>query len=426
MKELNLPGDKSLTHRYLLFAALASGTSVLENFPESDDCLRTLSILERLKIHYRSLGQQTIEIDGNPKFIHKTYPPFSFDCGNSGTTMRLFCAILASLQGQWTLTGDQSLLARPMDRIVDPLIALGHHIVLANAPHPPVHIEGKKTAIEKLHYSLPMASAQLKTALLFYALINEIPASLGGHIESRDHTEVFLKSQDFAIQRNEKQLNLNDTYKNLKAFKVKTPSDPSSAAFFIGVRLLTPGEKFKINHLLHNPTRSFYIDLLIAMGASLELKNKRNVLGETVVDLEVHYSENLNHQFHIQTHQIASLIDELPFLIVLFALTPGESIIEGVNELKHKESNRLESTRELLSCFGLEESLHISHDSVRVTNSSRRNSLQLKKHFTSKDHRMLMLRTLLEKIAKVPSQFREEEISSLNTSLPNFTHYLKI
>ncbi len=385
--ELELPGDKSLAHRYLIFDYLSGSRSTLSNLPKGKDVVNTKSCLESIR------KQEPI-----------------LDCGNSGTTARHLCGILTGIKGNWTLTGDQSLQSRPMDRIIDPLIGAGAQIDTVTKKLP-LKISG--TPLNPFNYELPVASAQVKSTLLMAGLIHKIPVKLTGKIQSRDHTEIFIKDQGLNIEISNKEILLDDTLKNLKPFEVTIPGDPSSAAFLIIKRILTPGDDLVLKNLLLNPTRTYYLKILKEMGCSIRFENQRNQLGEKVGDVLIQYRD-LSELKNLSEISMASLfIDEIPALSLLITQLSGDCVIKQVQELEVKESNRITELHRMYKDFGIQKNLEYQNGDMKIFGDQ---SLQ-PKGFESVDHRLQMTAALLD-----PENIKD----SIKVSYPEFEDHIAL
>lgn len=344
--ELSVPGDKSISHRSIMFGAIADGLTEVTNFLQGADCLSTISC-------FRSLG---IEIDNDHDhiFIHGKglhglkKPDHVLDVGNSGTTTRLISGILAGQPFATTLNGDASIQKRPMKRIFTPLSAMGaqfeslHH----NDCAPFTVLGGKLSGI---HYDSPVASAQVKSAVLLAGLYAEGRTSVTEPVLSRDHTERMLSGFGAHITSEGTTATIEPD-PDLKGQQIQVPGDISSAAYFIALGLITPNSEILIRNVGINPTRDGIIRAALAMGGNLTLLNERSVSGEPVADILVKSSSL--HGAAIGGDLIPTLIDELPVIAVMAAFAEGTTTITDASELRVKESDRIAVVTENLSAMG--------------------------------------------------------------------------
>lgn len=344
--EITVPGDKSISHRGIMLGALANGTTSITNFLKGADCLSTISCFQKMGIE---IEETESEILVHGKGLHGLSAPTEIlDAGNSGTTTRLISGILAGQNFSCDLTGDASIQKRPMKRIMTPLSMMGADITsVHNNGCAPLHIKG--APLKGISYQSPVASAQVKSCMLFAGLYADGKTSVTEPFLSRNHSELMLSSFGASIET----CGTTATIKPepvLTAQKVEVPGDISSAAFFIAAGLLIPGSELLIKNVGINPTRDGILRVCKRMGANLELLNTRTQCGEPVADVLVKHSE-LNGTV-IEGDLIPTLIDELPVIAVMAACANGETIIRNAEELKVKESNRLEIIVHHLSEMG--------------------------------------------------------------------------
>ena len=344
--EITVPGDKSISHRGIMLGALANGTTSITNFLKGADCLSTISCFQKMGIE---IEETESEILVHGKGLHGLSAPTEIlDAGNSGTTTRLISGILAGQNFSCDLTGDASIQKRPMKRIMTPLSMMGADITsVHNNGCAPLHIKG--APLKGISYQSPVASAQVKSCVLFAGLYADGKTSVTEPFLSRNHSELMLSSFGASIET----CGTTATIKPepvLTAQKVEVPGDISSAAFFIAAGLLIPDSELLIKNVGINPTRDGILRVCKRMGANLELLNTRTQCGEPVADVLVKHSE-LNGTV-IEGDLIPTLIDELPVIAVMAACANGETIIRNAEELKVKESNRLEIIVHHLSEMG--------------------------------------------------------------------------
>lgn len=343
--EVTIPGDKSVSHRSVMFGSIARGTTEITNFLQGADCLSTISC-------FRSMGVE-IENNGDTVLIHGNglrglqRPDEVLDCGNSGTTTRLISGILAAQDFSVTLTGDASIQKRPMKRIMTPLSMMGADIRSLNDNGcAPLAITGKK--LHGIHYQSPVASAQVKSAILLAGLYADGETKVTEPYLSRNHTELMLSCFGADV-RTEDTTAVIRPAAELFGQKVLVPGDISSAAFFIAAGLMIPGSELLIRNVGINPTRDGILHVCRAMGADLALLNVKND-GEPTADLLVRSSQL--HGTKIGGAIIPTLIDELPMIAAMACFAEGTTVICDAAELKVKESNRIAVMVENLTAMG--------------------------------------------------------------------------
>ena len=330
---LRLPGDKSISHRYAMLAALAEGRTVLENFSTGEDCAHTLGCLRRLGCEVDEAGSGRIEIEGRGRELGAPSAPL--DCGNSGSTMRMLAGILAAQTFASELTGDASLSRRPMARVIEPLTAMGARIAAADA-RPPLRITGAQ--LHALDYKMPVASAQVKSSVLFAGLFANGQTFVEEPLPTRDHGELALQAFGAEITRTRNRVGITGGQR-LRAIEARLPGDISTAAFFLCAAALFPESSLTIEDLLLNPTRAAVLDVLAAMGARILTLGLEVHNGELVgtVKLEAGGLKGAS----ISGAQTAALIDELPALAAIAPYTEEGIEIRDARELRVKESDRI-------------------------------------------------------------------------------------
>ncbi len=343
---VSVPPDKSLTHRAILFSSLADGDSTIENPLMAADCLSTARCVEELGIKIeKAPGLWTVHGNGLWGFKAPTAP---FNCGNSGTTMRLLSGILAAQNFQSQLMGDASLTKRPMNRVADPLKKMGARFTLRNEKFSPMTIHGTKT-LRPIHWKNPVASAQVKSAVLLAALHTEGETIYEEPTLSRDHTERMLAACGVPIERSGTTVKITGPAP-LKPQQWVVPNDISSAAFFLVGAITVPGAKVRLTAVNVNPTRTGIIDVLKAAGADIKLENERTVGGEAIADIVAAHSTLK--PIHVDAEIAPRLIDEIPVLAVAAARANGASIFTGIEELRYKETDRIYAIARNLSAMG--------------------------------------------------------------------------
>ncbi|OQA40113.1 MAG: 3-phosphoshikimate 1-carboxyvinyltransferase 1 [Candidatus Omnitrophica bacterium ADurb.Bin314] len=341
------PGDKSVSHRALLFGSLSDGESRYENFLEGEDCLRTLEALRMMGISIDHVpGSGVITVRGNGVRGLKA-PAGEIYLGNSGTSIRLLLGILAGQEFETTLSGDPSLSLRPMRRVTDPLKRMGAQIKgKDNANFAPLTIRGGN--LRGIDFDNRLSSAQVKSALLFAGMYADGPTVIRETIASRDHTERFLKAAGANFTREGGLLTIGRT-DNLRPFRAKIPGDISSAAFFLAGAAMVPGSEILVRDVGLNPTRTGILDVLKRMGAGIEVRVTQEV-PEPLGEIRVRGARLRG--TGVGRSEIPSLVDELPVLMVAMSLAEGESLVSGAEELRVKETDRIRSMVRNLKAVG--------------------------------------------------------------------------
>ncbi len=344
--EVTVPGDKSISHRTIMFGALSKGTTEVTNFLQGADCFSTIDCFRRLGISIENTPEKIL-IHG--KGLHGLSKPDTvLDVGNSGTTTRLISGILAGQTFETTLNGDDSIQSRPMKRIMEPLSLMGAHITSIHGNDcAPLRIVG--APLHGIHYHSRVASAQVKSCVLLAGLYADCPTSVTEPELSRNHTELMLRGFGANVTCEGKTATILPD-PELTGQKIEVPGDISSAAYFIAAGLLVPGSEILIKNVGVNPTRDGILRVCKAMGADITLQNKRENGGEPVADILVRHS-NLK-AVTIEGEIIPTLIDELPMIAVMACFAQGTTIIKDAAELKVKESNRIEVMTDNLSRMG--------------------------------------------------------------------------
>lgn len=381
--EIQVPGDKSVSHRALMFNALARGRARVDGFLDSADTRSTMACLRALgaTIEETSDGAVIVEGRGRAGLVEATDV---LDCGNSGTSMRLLAGIVAGLPGLAVLTGDESLRGRTMARIVRPLNELGARVTArAEGTLPPVVIEGGRIAGGQT-LETPMASAQVKSAILLAGLAADGTTTVIQPAQTRDHTERLLSAMGAGIEASGPTVVLTPPEGDLQAVDVRVPGDISTAAAWIVAATVHPDAELVLQGVGVNETRSGILDILRAMGADIELTEERTVGGEPVADLVVRSSTL--HGTEVGGDLIPRAIDELPLVALAGALAEGETVIRDAEELRVKESDRVATTGAVLRAFGIE--IEERRDGLKVSGGG---SLRPATVDSATDHRVAML-----------------------------------
>lgn len=344
--EITIPGDKSISHRAVMFGSVAKGITEITGFLPGADCLSTISCFRKMGISIEQDGA-SVTVHGNG--LHGLVKPKEvLDCGNSGTTTRLISGILAGQQFAVTLTGDASIQKRPMGRIIEPLSMMGANITSVNNNGcAPLQIVG--TALNGIHYHSKVASAQVKSAVLLAGLYAQGKTSVTEPSVSRNHTELMLNSFGASVSSSGTTASILPA-EQLYGQKISVPGDISSAAYFLAAGLLVPNSELLIKNVGINPTRDGLIRICQAMGGNLQLLNKRTEGGEAVADILV--SSSSLQAVTVEGNIIPTLIDELPVVALMACFAKGTTVIKDAAELKVKESNRIEVMVRNLTAMG--------------------------------------------------------------------------
>jgi len=341
---IRLPGDKSISHRYALLAAIARGTSKFHNFATGQDCASTLRCIGQLGAKVRQSGD-SVEIEGYGPNLQQSVA--ALDCGNSGSTMRMLAGILAGQSFASELVGDSSLARRPMARIIEPLTRMGAKVRFAEGGMPPLHIQGGK--LHGIEYATPVASAQVKSAILFAGLFTTGTTTVEEPLRTRDHSELALRAFGAELQRSRNRISIAGGQK-LQAIEAAIPGDISSAAFFMCAAALFPKSNLVIEGVLLNPTRAALLDVLSGLGAKLAVINLQEQHGELIGTVKVEHGRLRG--VKITGGQSAALIDELPVLAAIAPYTEQGIEIRDARELRVKESDRIAIVAKNLRAMG--------------------------------------------------------------------------
>ena len=408
-----VPGDKSISHRSLILGALAAGETVIEGLLEGEDVLATAEAL-------RALGAEINRGDDGSWHVHGpgvgglTSPTEPLDFGNSGTGARLMMGVIASHPITATLTGDASLSRRPMGRVMTPLTEIGARFDARDGDKMPVTLTGCDNPMP-ITYRLPVASAQVKSAVLLAGLNTPGTTSVIEGKPTRDHTERMLQGFGAELAREE----LEDGavkisvhgHRELVPQSLRVPADPSSAAFPIVAALISPGSQIVVGGVMINPTRNGLIETLLEMGADIEFQNERNVSGETVADLKVTATRLSG--VTVPANRAPSMIDEFPILAVAAATAEGTTRMQGLGELRVKESDRLSAVSEGLKACGV---VHeVASDNLIVHGGQVPGGGTVETHL---DHRIAMAFLVLGLAAEKPISV--DDGTMIATSFPEF------
>ena len=372
---VTLPGDKSISHRYAMLAAIAEGPSTIANYSTGADCQSTLSAMGALGAVIETRDGKTIVQGGALR-----QPSADLDAGNSGSTIRMLSGILAAQPFTTCIGGDESLSRRPMERIIQPLTAMGARIEARDGRFPPLAIHGR--ALEAIDYTLPVASAQVKSCVLLAGLFAHGDTIVREPVPTRDHTELALKEFGAEIETRRRVIRLSAGAR-LTGRDLTVPGDLSSAAFFLVAALLMPQANLVIHGVGLNPTRSALLDFLMSMGASIKVLDLRETGGELVGDLRVRASKIAGGV--IEGALTTALIDEIPALAVLGAASDGGLTVRNAAELRVKETDRIATLEANFRRMGVE--IQTAPDGFHVPGRQRFHAAELD---SAGDHRIAM------------------------------------
>ena len=409
--EICLPGDKSISHRYAMLAAIAQGESRIHNFSTGADCHSTLGCVRALGIAVEEQGPN-VSIQG--RGLDGLNPPDGdLDAGNSGSTIRMLSGILAAQPFTSRIIGDESLSRRPMQRIMSPLNEMGASISAHENRFPPLEIRGAK--LRPIDYTLPVPSAQVKTCVLFAGLYAYGQTIVREPVRSRDHSEIALREFGAEI-RTERRVIAVDGRPALTGRELFVPADLSSAAFFIVAALVTPDSNLILRGVGLNPTRSTLLDVLASMGASIRIANLETKNGELVGDIVVKSSRIRGGTIEKET--TAALIDEIPALAVLGAGSDEGLVVRDAAELRIKETDRIATVAENLRRMGI--SSEEQSDGIRIPGRQRFRAAELD---SFGDHRIAMAFSIAALLADGPCEIRGADAASV--SFPEFFSILR-
>jgi len=410
-----LPGDKSISHRYAMLAAIAEETSVIENFAASRDCHSTLACLQALGVEVEERGQ-TVTIRGRGLRGLKT-PGQVLDAGNSGTTIRLLSGILAGHPFESSITGDESLSNRPMGRIIQPLRLMGAAIESRARELPPLRIRGG--SLKGIRYSLPVASAQVKSCVLFAGLYGSAPTTVEETIPTRDHSEIALKEFGCALRIQGNWIEV-DPEPRLQGRHLVVPGDLSGAAFFLVAAALVPNSELSLPGVGLNGRRRELLDYLMRAGLDLKVENEIAIAGEPRGDLRVRYSPELLQRPlpPICGEQVANLIDEIPVLAVLGSQAAGGLKISDAHELRVKESDRISAIVTNLRAMGIE--VEETADGLSMPGGQQLRGADI---ITRNDHRIAMAFAVAALAAEGETRIHNPECADV--SFPGFWKALR-
>lgn len=404
--ELRVPGDKSISHRALMLGGIADGCTEIEGFLDSEDCLATLTALRALGVRIERPAERQVRVHGTGRDgLSAASTPL--DMGNAGTAIRLFMGLLAGQRFDSTLIGDASLMRRPMERVAQPLRSMGARVETQQG-RPPVLIHGG-AALHAIDYTLPIASAQVKSALLLAALFAEGTSSITEPAPTRDHTERMLREFGVETSRRGGCVSLTGGAA-LTACRVAVPGDFSSAAFFIVAGCLAAESGLTIRGVGINPTRTGLLELLALMGADIRVEPQPQARAEPVADLHIRAAALRG--IRVPEHLVPLAIDEFPVFFIAAAAATGETVVTGAAELRVKESDRLAVMAKGLRAVGIE--CELLEDGIRILGGTVRGG-RVDSHG---DHRIAMAFAIASLVAHGPIEI--EDVANVATSFPGF------
>ncbi|MGI9227535.1 MAG: 3-phosphoshikimate 1-carboxyvinyltransferase [Gammaproteobacteria bacterium] len=409
---VNIPGDKSISHRAVMLASIADGVSEITGFLPSTDCEATLSAFQCMGVKVERITPSHIRIHGVGN-LGLAPPDSELNMGNSGTAMRLLSGILCGQKFSTKLIGDESLTKRPMQRIQTPLLKMGAKIALSTDGTPPIIIDSPKS-LRGINYPLPMASAQVKSCVLLAGLYADSKTCVQETSCSRDHTERMLQSFSYPVEIEKGQICLEGGGK-LKASSINIPGDISSAAFFIVGALISQSSKLVIENVGINPTRDGVIEILRLMGASINIINTRQSGFEPVADLVINNS-TLN-GIDIPKRLIARSIDEFPIIFIAAACAKGTTTLSGAEELRVKESDRIHNMVVGLQQIGI--NAQEQKDGLTIVGGK----ITGGEVDSAGDHRIAMAFAISALVSEKPITISKTE--NVDTSFPNFVSCAK-
>tara|TARA_B100001758_G_scaffold35934_1_gene27258 strand:+ start:1789 stop:3093 length:1305 start_codon:yes stop_codon:yes gene_type:complete len=408
--EIFIPGDKSITHRAIMLGSLSNGRLDIKNSLLSEDCKRTIDAFIKLGVDI-TIDDTTISIYG--KGLNALKPPCSIiDAGNSGTLARLISGVLAVQNFDSSISGDSSLVKRPMKRIIDPLTLAGANISSNDNLMPLSFKQSGKLKV--INYTCLIPSAQIKSCLILASLFLDGTSIIKETIKTRDHTERMLQFLDYPISIDDKIISINGNG-TIVAKDIRIPSDISSASFLIVGALIAPNSNIILKSIGINPLRTGIIDVLIKMGADIKMVNHTNIGNEPVADIIVRSS--ILNPVNLSGDIISRLIDELPILFIACACCEGISVIKDIEELRHKESDRIKSMEEGLTNLGIK--VESTTNSIKISGGSFKGGIVN----SNSDHRVAMSFLIAGLVSLKPITIIDTD--NINTSFPNFVDILR-
>ena len=404
---IRVPGDKSISHRSIMLGSIATGTTRVSGFLQGEDSLATLNAFKEMGVSIERKGSDVI-IQGVGMHGLKM-PTNSLNLGNSGTSIRLMSGLLSAQSFNSELCGDKSLSKRPMGRVIEPLRQMGADISGPNSM-PPLSINGGKT-LSAIEYTLPVASAQIKSCILLAGLYSKGSTTVIENGISRDHTERMLRGFGYDVQTSPNKISIEGGG-SLKACNIEVPSDISSAAFFMVAACISDDADIVLEAVNINPTRTGVIDILKLMGGNVELSNERVDAGELIADIRVR-SSNLK-GIQIPKKLVPLAIDEFPAIFIAASCADGETLLTGAKELRVKESDRIQVMADGLTSLGIIN--NVLEDGIRIVGGKfKEQTAPIESHH---DHRISMAFAIAS--VSSDSDIKIEGVDNVKTSFPNF------
>lgn len=411
---IEVPGDKSSTHRAIMLASLATGQTTIYKPLLGEDCKRTMAIFELLGVTITE-EEDRIIVD-SPGYQNFKTPHQVLYTGNSGTTTRLLAGLLSGVGLESVLSGDVSIGKRPMDRVLKPLLKMNAQISGVDGNYTPLII--KPSNIKGMQYTMEVASAQVKSAILFASIFSKESSSITEIDVSRNHTETMFEHFNIPISVNDKMITTKPlAVQHIQPRDFHVPGDISSAAFFIVAALITPGSDVTIHNVGINPTRSGIIDIVKQMAGHIELSDITEE-SEPTASIRVRYTPNLK-PIQIHGELVPRAIDELPVIALLCTQASGTSVIKDAEELKVKETNRIDTTADMLNQLGFE--LQSTNDGLIIHPSEFKTSVTVD---SQTDHRIGMMLAVASLLSSEPLSI--EQFDAVNVSFPGFLPKFKL
>jgi 3-phosphoshikimate 1-carboxyvinyltransferase len=407
--DIRVPGDKSISHRSIMLGSLADGITHIKGFLEGEDCLATINA-------FRAMGVDIEGPAGGEVTVHGVgvdglkMPSGVLDMGNSGTSMRLMMGLLSAQQFPFQLVGDASLMTRPMRRVSDPLQSMGARIETTQQGTAPIHGLGG-SSLQGISYVLPVASAQIKSALLLAGLYASGRTCITEPAPTRDHTERMLNGFGYAVEKNEHGMVCLEGGGRLKATDIDVPADISSAAFFMVGASIAQGSDILLRHVGINPTRTGVIEILRLMGADIMILDEKTVGGEPVADIRVRSADLKG--IRIPETLVPLAIDEFPAIFVAAACAQGETVLTGAKELRVKESDRIAVMETGLQTLGVD--AEATDDDIVIQGGRGFTGGEVGSHG---DHRIAM--SFAMAALRASDAIRIDDCANVNTSFPGF------
>ncbi|MCK5876539.1 MAG: 3-phosphoshikimate 1-carboxyvinyltransferase [Candidatus Marithrix sp.] len=409
---IRVPGDKSISHRVVMLGALANGITQINGCLEAEDTLATMAAFKAMGVSINKDAQGQIIIQGVG--LHGLKPPTKpLYIGNSGTTMRILAGIMAGQNFAVEISGDKSILRRPMSRVINPLTTMGAKILASKTDTPPLNIL-KTQQLHGINYLLPVASAQVKSCILLAGMFASGNTCVIEPAPTRDHTERLLLGFGYSVKQDGRKVCLEGGGQ-LYGKSIDVPADISSAAFFIVATCITKNSEILLEHVGINPTRIGIINILQRMGANIKLLNQREISGEPIADIQVRSSDL--HGIHISKEEVPATIDEFPVLFIAAACAEGETILTGAEELRVKESDRIQVMSDGLQKLGID--AKPQSDGI-IIQGGKIGSGVINSHG---DHRVAM--SFAVAALRATGNITIEDCANVATSFPNFVDLAK-